>query len=143
MLLVTIAVRSPLARTRRTASTTSVAVDLVGHHHREHLAAVEAEPGRLGVGLDARQRVDERDLTSLELVPHVVGVGLVAAEHDLHQVGRLDVLGARVRVRGRERRGGEDAPVVPEDGVELAHRPWWAATRAVRGRISGPRWSEE
>src|SRR5215207_4764302 len=115
------------------------AVDLVGDHHREHLAGVEAESVGLGRSLDPGQRVDEGDLAPLELVPRVVGVGVVGAEHDLHHVRGVDVLRACIRVRSRERRRGEDAAVVPEDGVEVAHVPWCAATRRYAAWISAPR----
>ena len=77
-------------------------IDLVGHHHREHLAGVEAESVRLGCSLDLRERVDEGDLTPLELVPRVVGVGVVGTEDDLDHLRRVDVLRAR-RTRPRRR----------------------------------------
>ena len=67
-------------------------VDLVDHHHREHFAGVEAHPRGLGVGLDLRQRVDEGDLTSFELVPRMVGVRVVAAEHDPDHLVGIDGL---------------------------------------------------
>ena len=133
MLLVTIAVRRPFARTMRTASTTSPrsisSVTII-----ENISPVsKRNPCASAAALICVQRVDERDLTPLELVPRVVGVGVVGAEHDLHHARGVDVLRARVRVRGGERRRGEDAAVVPEDGVEVAHRPCCAATRGVRG----------
>ena len=60
-------------------------VGIVGHP-AEQLAGVEADPRVGGVRGDLRERLAQAELTPLALVPRMVGVGVVRAEHELHQL---------------------------------------------------------
>ena len=143
MLLVTMAVRRPRARTARTASITTVRSTSSTTMPLNISPVSKRMPAACASALIDRERVHERELAALQPVPRMVRVGVVGAEDDLHHDLGVGVLRARVRVRGGERRRGEHTAVVPEDRVEVAHEAWRPATRAYAAATSGPRWSEE
>ena len=99
------------------------AVEGVLGHAAEQLAGIEPDARLGGIGGDLREGFAEPELAALTLVPRVVGVGVIRAEHQVHQVLGLDALGGGVLVDGLERRAGEHTTEVEQHRFDRRSHP--------------------
>ena len=99
------------------------AVEGVFGHAAEQLAGIEPDARSWALAVICVKASPSPSSPRSTLVPRVVGVGVIRAEHQLHQVLGLDALGGGVLVDGLERRAGEHATEVEQHRFDRRSHP--------------------